>query len=117
MNTRDKINKLLEICPNYEKINSYEFLEGDKFSETMINFYTQLIDKVDMDDDEAVSFLRNLDNALGKYVLNAKLRRKVKKALVEVDTEDKYYTYKITMKLIETVESFDDNEVEVTRWI
>ena len=36
-NTRNKINKLLSICPNYEKINSYDFFEGDIFSETMIN--------------------------------------------------------------------------------
>ena len=80
MNTRDKINQLLKICPNYEKINSYEFFEGDTFSETMINFYIKLIDNIDMNSKEETDFLSNLDMALSKYVDNYKFRKFLKTA-------------------------------------
>lgn len=117
MNTRDKINHLLKICPNYEKINSYEFFEGDTFSETMINFYIKLIDNIDMNSKEETDFLSNLDTALSKYVDNYKFRKFLKTKLVEIDTKEKYYTYKITVKLIEYSSTFDGTEIESTRWI
>lgn len=117
MNTRDKINRLLEMCPNYEKINSYEFLEGDTFSETMINFYMKLIDNVDTNSQEEINFLGDLDNALSKYVDDYRFRKCLKKELVEIDENQKYYTYKITMKLIEFSKSFDVTTIEVAQWI
>lgn len=117
MNTRDKINKLLEVCPNYEKINSYEFFEGDTFSETMINFYMKLIDNTDMDSEEEVNFLKSLDDALSKYVDDYRFRKHLKTKLVEINEKEKYYTYKITMKLIEQSSIFDGTQIESARWI
>lgn len=117
MNTRDKINQLLKICPNYEKINSYEFFEGDTFSETMINFYIKLIDNVDMNNKEEVSFLSDLDGALSKYVDDYHFRKYLKTKLLDIDNNEKYYTYKITVKLIEYSSSFDGTQIESTRWI
>lgn len=117
MDTKTRLNKLLEICPNYEKINSYEFFEGDIFSETMINFYIKLIDNIDMEDDEETKFLNDLDNALSKYVDNYKFRKYLKVKLREIDTNEKYYTYKVTMKLIETSSKFDGTQIESARWI
>lgn len=117
MNTRDKINQLLKICPNYEKINSYEFFEGDTFSETMINFYIKLIDNVDMNNDEETNFLNNLDSALSKYVDDYHFRKYLKNKLLSIDTKEKYYTYKITVKLIEYSTKFDGTKIESTRWI
>lgn len=117
MDTKTRINKLLEICPNYEKINSYEFFEGDTFSETMINFYVQLIDNIDMENEEQTKFLNELDNALSKYVDNYRFRKYLKTKLVEIDKNKKYYTFAITMKLIETSSSFDETQIESARWI
>lgn len=117
MNTRDKINELLKICPNYEKINSYEFFEGDTFSETMINFYIKLIDNIDMNSKEETDFLTSLDEALSKYVDDYRFRKFLKTKLVEIDNKEKYYTYKITVKLIEYSSKFDGTQIESTRWI
>jgi len=117
MNTRDKINKLLQVCPNYEKINSYDFFDGDTFSETMINFYMKLIDSADMNDIEAVDFLKSLDDALSKYVDDYRFRKHLKTKLVEIDKKEKYYTYKITMKLIEQSSKYDGMQIESARWI
>ena len=116
-NTRDKINKLLEICPNYEKINTYEFLEGDVFSETMINFYMKLIDGIDMNNKEEVKFLSDLDSSLSKYVEDYKFRKFLKQNLLGIRSDEKYYTYKVTMKLIELSTNFTGQEIENTRWI
>ena len=41
----------------------------------------------------------------------------LKTKLVDVDTKEKYYTYKITVKLIEYSNTFDGTEIESTRWI
>jgi len=117
MNTRDKINKLLQICPNYEKINSYEFFVGDTFSETMINFYMKLIDNADMNNQEEVDFLKSLDEALSKYVDDYRFRKHLKTKLVEINENEKYYTYKITIKLIEQSSEFDGTQIESARWI
>ena len=117
MNTRDKINQLLKVCPNYEKINSYEFFEGDTFSETMINFYIKLIDNINMNDAEETDFLNNLDSALSKYVDDYRFRKYLKTKLVEIDNNEKYYTYKVTVKLIEYSKKFDGSQIESTRWI
>ena len=117
MDTKTRLNRLLKICPNYEKINSYEFFEGDTFSETMINFYLELIDDINMEDNEQTKFLSDLDSALSKYVDDYKFRKYLKTQLVEIDKTKKYYTYKVTMKLIETSDKFDGSQVESARWI
>ncbi len=117
MDTKTRLNRLLEICPNYEKINSYEFFEGDTFSETMINFYIKLIDNIDMESKEEIEFLGELDNALSKYVDDYRFRQFLKPKLHEIDKNTKYYTYKVTMKLIELSSKFDGSEVESARWI
>ena len=116
-NTKDKINKLLSICPNYEKINSYEFFEGDKFSETMINFYLKLIDNIDMNNEDELKFLSNLDTSLAKYVDDYRFRKLLKIKLLEINCDEKYYTYKITMKLIENSKNYNSNAVEPAKWI
>lgn len=117
MDTKTRLNRLLEICPNYEKINSYEFFEGDTFSETMINFYIKLIDNIDMENEEEIKFLNSLDNALSKYVDDYRFRKFLKTKLNEIDTNEKYYTYKVTVKLIETSSNFDGSQIESARWI
>ena len=116
-NTRDRINKLLSICPNYEKINTYEFFEGDTFSETMINFYIKLIDNINMNDSDEVLFLSKLDTSLAKYVDDYKFRKYLKTKLLEIDCNEKYYTYKITLKLIENSNTFNSTITEKARWI
>lgn len=117
MNTRDKINKLLEICPNYEKVNTYEFLEGDDVSETLVNFYVDLIDKIDMDDKEQVEFLSDLDSSLSKYVDNYSFRRTLKKEVSKISPKEKYYAFKITKQLMEKATRIDSSLVEETVWI
>ena len=117
MDTKTRINKLLEICPNYEKINSYEFFEGDTFSKTMINFYMDLISKIDMEDEEMVKFLNELDNALSKYVDDYRFRKFLKPKLKLVDPNTKYYTYKVTMELINNLPEFKEEKIERARWI
>lgn len=117
MDTKTRINRLLEICPNYEKINSYEFFEGDTFSKTMINFYMDLISKADMEDQELIIFLSELDGALSKYVDDYRFRKYLKPKLKEIDKNKKYYTYKITMELINNSLKFNDEKVESARWI
>ncbi len=116
-NTRNKINKLLSICPNYEKINSYDFFEGDIFSETMINFYLKLIDNINMDDEDEITFLNKLDSSLAKYVDDYRFRKYLKTKLLEVDHNERYYTYKITMKLIENSNIYKSGVVEIAKWI
>lgn len=116
-NTRDKINKLLNICPNYEKINTYEFFEGDVFSETMINFYLKLIDNINMNDEDEITFLSKLDKSLAKYVDDYKFRKYLKTKLLEIDCNEKYYTYKITLKLIENSSTYVNSVLERARWI
>ncbi len=116
-NTKDKINQLLNICPNYEKINNYEFLEGDVFSETMINFYLKLIENINMNDNDETAFISSLDSSLAKYVDDYKFRKFLKTKLNEVDTNEKYYTYKITLKLIENSNIYKSSILERARWI
>ena len=54
---------------------------------------------------------------MSKYVDDYRFRKHLKTKLVEIDEKEKYYTYKITMKLIEQSSSFDGTQVESARWI
>ena len=50
-------------------------------------------------------------------MLYQRFRQFLKPKLHEIDKNTKYYTYKVTMKLIELSSKFDGSEVESARWI
>ena len=117
MNTRDKMDKLLTMCPNYEKINTYEFLEDDSVSEVLVNFYVDIIDKLDLSNNEQIQFINDLDNSLSKYVDNYSFRRILKNDVKKISKDEKYYAFKVTSKLIEKASSSNINLIEETIWI
>ena len=83
----------------------------------MINFYLKLIDNINMNDEDEINFLSKLDASLVKYVDDYRFRKYLKTKLLEVDCNEKYYTYKITLKLIENSSIYKSSAIERARWI
>lgn len=108
--------KTLAFCPNYYKINSFEYYEDDNVSEKLIQVYQDYIFTVDLENKEQVSKLRMFDKILAKYIDDYNFRYEIKKGLLKVKVK------KDESNLLETLVSaiislFDNYETTFTRTI
>lgn len=80
-----KKNKIiLEHCPNFYKINNFEFDEEDYITLKIFNIYEDYIFNIDETNEIELKKIEDLDYVLSKYIDDYSFRKDVQKGLLEI---------------------------------
>lgn len=80
-----KKNKIiLKHCPNFYKINNFEFEEEDYISLKLVNIYSDYIFNIDENNKDDLMKIEVLDTVLSKYIDDYVFRKEIKKGLLNV---------------------------------
>ena len=78
-------NKLiLKHCPNFYKINNFEFDEEDYISLKIVNIYSDYIFNIDESNEQEIKKIEELDTILSKYIDDYVFRKEIKKGLLTI---------------------------------
>ena len=84
-NDNMKKNKIiLKYCPNYHKIENFDFEEDDYISLKLINIYEDYIFNIDEKDEENIKKINILDKILAKYVDDYTFRKEIKNGVLNI---------------------------------
>lgn len=118
----NKNKEILNYCPNFRKIVDFEYLENDYISEKLINFYTDYIFGIDLNNKEDLNYAKQIDNVLNRYIDDYCFRKEMKHSLqtLKIRRDDN-----ILRSIIENILKIFDLYVEqtltkkiyITRWI
>ena len=60
--------KVLAYCPNFYKIIDFKPITNDEITDKLIRMYKEYIFKVDINNEDNISEIKRLDEALSKYI-------------------------------------------------
>lgn len=84
-NDNMKKNKIiLKYCPNYYKIENFDFDEDDYITIKLISIYEDYIFNIDEKDEENIKKIGILDLVLGKYVDDYTFRKEIKNGVLNI---------------------------------
>lgn len=116
-------NKIvLEHCPNFYKINNFEYIEGDMISEKLISVYEDYIFNIDINDKEDLKNIENIDRVISRYIDDYNFRKEMKLGLVNIkirqntDNILKIIVENI-IKIFERYEEGFTRNIYFSRWI
>lgn len=114
--------KILEYCPNFDKIINSDFYEGDKVTYSLIKIYEDFIFSVDLNNKKDIEELREIDTILEKYLSDYHFRGELKKNLLEIKiTEEITNIVKyIVERLIEIFHAYKEGytrNIYIPKWI
>lgn len=116
------VKKILENCPNYDKIVNYEYPYGDILSKKIIDWYRELIFSANGNNENQLMLIRALDRSLYLYIKDNRYKRGLRK-IVNVDEltfENKGIIKEVIKKLIDFTSSYEKKEVrevKVAKWL
>lgn len=116
------VKKILENCPNYDKIVNYEYPYGDILSKKLIDWYRELIFSANGNNENQLMLIRALDRSLYLYIKDNRYKRGLRK-IVNVDEltfENKSIIKEVIKKLIDFTSSYEKKEVrevKVAKWL
>ena len=116
------VKKILENCPNYDKIVNYEYPYGDILSKKLIDWYRELIFSANGNNENQLMLIRALDRSLYLYIKDNRYKRGLRK-IVNIDEltfENKGIIKKKKKKLIDFTSSYEKKEVrevKVAKWL
>ena len=109
----NKNKQVLKYCPNFYKIINFEYYEDDDLSERLIDVYKDYVFKVDINDKNELTKLKQVDKILDKYIsdyfFRKELRSEMKKIKVRKDEDI------LTAIVNWIIKVFDNYEVGYTR--
>ena len=116
------VKKVLENCPNFEKIIHYEYPYGDILSKKLIDWYRELIFSVNGNNENQLLLIRALDRGLYLYVRDNKYKRGLRKIITtdELTFENKDLIKDVIKRLIEFTNNYEKKEVRevsVSKWL
>lgn len=118
-----KNNKIiLGYCPNFDKINNADFLDGDHISNQLVKIYKDFIFNIDLNDIEEINEVREIDKIMGKYVDDYFFRKTMQERLSSLRVKQSI-TNKIkaiVLSIIELFKSLDEEQtrkIYVSKWI
>ena len=68
---------ILKHCPNFYKINNFEFDEDDYISLKLVNIYSDYIFNIDDNNNEELKKIEDLDCVLSKYIDDYVFRKEI----------------------------------------
>ena len=116
------VKKVLENCPNFEKIIHYEYPYGDILSKKLIDWYRELIFSANGNNENQLLLIRALDRSLYLYVRDNKYKRGLRKIITtdELTFENKDLIKNVIKRLIEFTNNYEKKEVRevsVSKWL
>lgn len=107
-------NKLiLKNCPNFYKIISFDFFEGDFISEKLIQIYKDFIFGVDLNNEEDISIVKQIDFVINKYIEDYYFRKEMQRSMINIRVKKSANIIKETTLGI--INCFDNYETGYTR--
>ncbi len=116
------VKKVLENCPNYDKIVHYEYPYGDTLSKKLIDWYRDLIFSANGNNENQLMLIRALDRSLYLYVRDNRYKRGIRKIISvdELNLTSKELIKDVIKKLIEFTSNYEKREVRevsVSKWL
>lgn len=116
------VKKVLENCPNFDKIIHYEYPYGDIMSKKLIDWYRELIFSANGNNENQLLLIRALDRSLYLYVRDNKYKRDLRKIISvdELTFENKELIKDVIKRLIEFTNNYEKKEVRevsVSKWL
>ena len=116
------VKKVLDNCPNFEKIIHYEYPYGDVLSKKLIDWYRELIFSANGNNESQMLLIRALDKSLYLYVRDNKYKRGLRKIITidELTFENKELIKDVIKRLIEFTSNYEKKEVRevsVSKWL
>ena len=116
------VKKILENCPNYDKIIHYEYPYGDILSKKLIDWYRELIFSANVNNESQLLLIKALDKSLYLYIRDTKYKRGLRKIISvdELTFEDQNTIKEVIKKLIEFTNNYENKEVRevtVSKWL
>ncbi len=114
--------KILEYCPNFDKIVDCDFFEEDTITKKLIKIYEEFIFNVDLNNKEDVAKLTQIDELLKKYLDDYHFRGELRSALLEikVSSEVQNIIAFVVNKLIEIFKGYKEGytrNIYIPRWV
>ncbi len=114
---------LRKCCRNYNIIVNCEFLDDDLFSQKLVEFYKNAVNRAVNSDEKTLSRLSNFDRVMRKYIddynFSKKLRNSVDISSIlysKIDLTDAVLDYAVDFS-----SKYNDSEIDepivTTRWI
>ena len=97
------VRKILENCPNFDKIVNYEYPYGDVLSKKLIDWYRELIFSANGNNESQLMVINSLDKSLYLYVKDNKYKRGIRKIISadELSFENKEVIKEVIKRIIE----------------
>ena len=116
------VKKILECCPNYDKIINYEYPYGDVLSKKIIDWYRELIFSANGNNEDQLMLIKALDKSLYLYVRDNRYKRELRKVLTVDDftLENKSIIKESIKKLLEFTSNYEKKEVRevsTSKWL
>lgn len=114
--------KLLEYCPNFDKIINADFYEDDQITKKIIKIYEDFIFSVDLKDEAKVKKMANLDMLVAKYLDDYNFRKELQKSLAEIKVSSKIkdivdYIVTTLISIFEAYKEGYTRKIYIPRWI
>ena len=118
----DHVIKVLQSCPNYDKIINYEFPYGDTLSEKLIDWYRELVFSANGKEENQLKIINAVDKSMYLYVSDNKYKKGLRKILAEeeVTLKDKELIKELLKKLIGYTNQYEKEtilEIDNSKWI
>lgn len=116
------VRKILENCPNFDKIVNYEYPYGDVLSKKLIDWYRELIFSANGNNESQLMVINALDKSLYLYVKDNKYKREIRKIISadELSFENKEVIKEVIKRIIEFTNNYEKKELRdfsIARWL
>ena len=116
------VRKILENCPNFDKIVNYEYPYGDVLSKKLIDWYRELIFSANGNNESQLMVINALDKSLYLYVKDNKYKRGIRKivSVDELSFENKEVIKEVIKRIIEFTNNYEKKELRdfsIGRWL
>ena len=114
--------KILTYCPNFYKIINFKPISYDELTDKLIRMYKEYIFRVDLNNELDIEKIKNLDEALSKYIDDYIFRKELKKEIllikVKNDCKDilKFFIDKI-ISIFNKYKESSTRVIYISRWI
>ena len=83
MTKKERQKRILDKCPNYNKICNYIYIESDNLTRRLIEHYQDYVFSVNIDDKSDINLLALVNKALEKFISDCNFASALKKYLTE----------------------------------
>jgi len=114
--------KILNYCPNFDRVINADFIDGDNLSARLVEIYTDFIFKIDLTNEADLKKVVDIDKTMGKYVDDYYFRKTLQEELLTIKVKktvgDVIRT--IVDNIIKIFKRYEENatrKIYISRWI